>query len=667
MMPPDGRNRVREKDVSEFTGTIEDKGLTKDAEVGAATGPPNLDLLVGDVTDALPPADRNAFGVEAAWRRPRGVIDEGDGRVVIGRVGAPPRQEATSSAFHFWIPEEAVVEATQIVTTESVVGGKIITFYGLIEEVHRWSRRRDMGHESDEFDGDLSATPDFETEGITYADVAILRAEPLLLTPPRERSPVRIATGDDGMKAYGMDRMQNPLTIGVIKNGGSATAGPGRIDLDYLLGENGGHLNVNGKAGMGTKSSFLLTMVYLLMAEARRQESARPSDPERLHIVPVIFNVKNYDLFHIDRPGSRYNPGEHLADWKAVGIDNPGPFEGVSYFAAQEPGSDVAVQDTGRAEGVRPYSWSLQDVITQGLFSYLFTEDDAQNDNFAALLLDLENLFTRERLNNDGSVLREIQPTLPGGGGDTPRTFDALVDWLRSEPGTEFLTTRRHSAATVSKLVRRLMRLIYECRGVLRRTDLRGKPLDVTRTRTSNPIVIDLNALSGVQAMQKFVVAAVLQQLIRARTGANAIRGLRYLIVLDELNRFAPANSRDPITRLFETVASEMRSQGILLFGAQQQASKVSGKVIENAATTAVGQTGGLELSQTAWSSLSPASKRKAEMLDPGEKLILQSGFRQPLHLKIPYPAWAMNPREVTTTGTTSPDDAEDDDLPIGN
>ena len=39
--------------------------------------------------------------------------------------------------------------------------------------------------------------------------------------------------------------------------------------------------------------------------------------------------------------------------------------------------------------------------------------------------------------------------------------------------------------------------------------------------------------------MKRFVVAAVFQQLVEKRSG-NAVEGLRYLVTLDELNRFAP-------------------------------------------------------------------------------------------------------------------------------
>src|SRR5690606_22736501 len=114
---------------------------------------------------------------------------------------------------------------------------------------------------------------------------------------------------------------------------------------------------------------------------------------------------------------------------------------------------------------------------------------------------------------------------------------------------------RGHHSATWKKLYRRLLKLVYESRGVLRKDDQQGRPLDLVRADTVNPIVVDLAALAGEPELQRFVVATIFRQLIEARTGSNAISGLVYLVTLDELNRFAPRGARDPITRLIETVA----------------------------------------------------------------------------------------------------------------
>ena len=167
-------------------------------------------------------------------------LQEG-GKTCIGRVGAPPQKEATSTKFYFWTPENQLVEKTQIITCESAIAGENYTFYGIVNEVYRQSRKRSMGAEIDEID---------------------------------EKS---------------------ALEIGLIKNGVNTIAGPGVIDLDYLLGTNGGHMNVNGSAGRGTKSSFLLHVNWLLLHKARSDAKKRPFARDRWLIAPIILNVKGHD------------------------------------------------------------------------------------------------------------------------------------------------------------------------------------------------------------------------------------------------------------------------------------------------------------------------------------------------------------------------------------
>ncbi len=466
-----------------------------------------------------------------------------------------------------------------------------------------------------------------------------------VFTPPQERSPIYLASAEEARVAYGSEDIQEgrALEIGLIKNGANQIAGPGMIDLDYLLGVNGGHMNVNGSAGRGTKSSFLMLVNWLLLYRARQEADKRQSAGDRLRIVPIILNVKGFDLFYIDCLSKRYRTEEHLADWRKLGIDNPGPFKSVTFFAPESPVDGEIAVSTGRGAVVRPYSWSLADIISNGLFAYLFAEVDANDANFSALVLDVESWLTREN-NEGGEVVRSLRA-----GEGVPTTFRALLDWVDRKSGEEKdeKKWRNHHPSTWKKLYRRLLRLVYECRGVLRIDEQLGNPLVVTRTDTSDPLVIDLSTLAGKPEIQRFVVATIFRQLVDARTGPKAQAGLVYLVTLDELNRFAPRGASDAITKLIETVAAEMRSQGIILLGAQQQASKVSEKVIENAALRVLGKTGTLELDTTVWRILSASAKSKAAVLPLNEKLIIQDNFREPMHIRVPFPVWAMNPREA--------------------
>src|SRR5262249_3449422 len=161
-----------------------------------------------------------------------------------------------------------------------------IQFYAIVDEVYRQSRKRNIGQEYDTFDGDTAYEPELASEGVTFATASILRADPSVLTPPIEQSLVYLGGEDEARMAYSADDIERRLPVGLIKNGGDVTAGPGYIDLDYLLGVNGGHMNINGVAGRGTKSSFLLFTIYMLLLEARRRAEAAPSDPDPMIVVP---------------------------------------------------------------------------------------------------------------------------------------------------------------------------------------------------------------------------------------------------------------------------------------------------------------------------------------------------------------------------------------------
>lgn len=569
----------------------------------------------------------------------------------IGKAASPPRHESTSEEFYFWVAPGTLVEKSQIVRTECTIGDKELTFYGLIREVYRRSRQSNLGEEYDRLDGDINYEPPFDSPGFTYAAVTILRTEPPVMTPPTEGSNVFLGGEREAYMAYGADEIEKPLAVGLVKNGGVGEVGPGRIDLDYLLGANGGHLNVNGVAGRGTKSSLLLHFNYLLLREAQRQKRELPGSNTRLRIVPIILNVKNFDLFHIDRRSKNYyNPVKHAKyadDWHKLGIKDPAPFENVTFYAPQKIGLEVPI-DTDRdrwKSDVKPYSWSLKDIIERGLFVYLFAETDRQDANFAALVHDLEGWLTEERTERDGVRVRQLARQ-----DRKPQTFDKLLEEIRSwtdgTGGCPFSSSQHHTG-TIRKLYRRLFLVLSEGHGVLRRKEQHGKPLVVTERDTCDPIVIDLSSLAAVPSLQRFVAATIFNQLKEERTGRNVQRGLVYVVTLDELNRFAPRGSHDPITALIELVAAEMRSQGIILLGAQQQASLVSERVVENAGIRALGKSGSLELGHPIWRFLSESSRRKATLLTQEEKLLIQDSFREPMLVKIPFPPWALREAEA--------------------
>lgn len=93
-------------------------------------------------------------------------------------------------------------------------------------------------------------------------------------------------------------------------------------------------------------------------------------------------------------------------------------------------------------------------------------------------------------------------------------------------------------------------------------------------------------------------------------------------------------------------MAAQLRSQGIILLGAQQQASRVSDTVFGNSEIKALGASSPVELESSTWSRLlSSAQKARALVLGPEEKIVQANG--QWMNVVVPFPAWAMKLSEA--------------------
>ncbi|CAN5776589.1 ATP-binding protein [soil metagenome] len=525
----------------------------------------------------------------------------------VGRIAAPNRFEATSSAFYFWIKRGKTLEENQIVFSESNINGEEITFYALIDEIKRTSRRADMTEEYDIGDGDVNYEPPFSNEGFSYAHAQVLRTVPEISTPPIERSIVNLGKEEEAKIAYGFDEISRPMAVGLLKNGAKNVAGNGLIDLDYLLGENGGHLNVNGMAGVGTKTTFLLTVIKSLQKQAEISENTN----KPLFIVPIILNVKGEDLMWLDRKNSRLKT-EYEKEWNKLEIA-PEPFTDAEFYTAK----GLEVSGCHSTE----YSWSFHDVLKEDSLLYIFSEDDDLKVNMISLIRDLIDRW----LDNQGNIKS-----------DAPKTWRELLAWIGDDinrQGSFF------GAGTWRAIYSRLWKVLDEGKSIFPKDAINGNPLKIARNTTSPPQVIDIAQLS--YSLQRFVVGSILKQAVQTRKSSGAIPNLRYVIMLDELNRFAPRGAKDELTQLLEQVATEMRSQGVILLGAQQMASQVSTKVVEMASIRAMGRTGSAELTDKIWSVLEKTTKEKATKLTINEKLVWQPTFRQPMLVKMPMNPWA--------------------------
>ncbi len=433
------------------------------------------------------------------------------------------------------------------------------------------------------------------------------------------------------------------VPIGLLRNGALATVGVAKIDLRNLNGEQAGHLNVTGQAGSGTKSSFLTVVVRIIVDFARvwyNGDASRPPMSAR----PIIFNVKGRDLMYIDFPNTGLTAGRATV-WDQMGVPAH-PFEQAMFFAPSVEANRAQTQiirpvpDGPRQ--TRPYYWTLADVVRFGLWTYLFSDATQANESMMALADHVLDLISEPcHVSHDhpaGLRLRE----------HGAQSFAELRTMLQAALTDSHHAVRGggvHAFGTLRALLSRLS-LVFgrEGRQIFGPDAGFGQPLRVLGQGTIDPIVIDIAGLPP--ELRRFVVAAVLDQVRGQQMSEHRIPGQVYYLVLDELGLYAPRGARDPITRLVEHIAAQMRSQGIILLGAQQQASRVSETVFGNSAFKVLGATSPVEVESSAWSGLlTPAQKAQAVMLGPEAKMVLVD--RGWMNIVIPYPAWAMKYSEI--------------------
>lgn len=582
----------------------------------------------------------------------------------LGLVSTAMSSESTQDEFYFWVDSRRLVEATQLVRVTMRLPAEDprvqrlqqdhITVIGIVEQVRRQSESRNVGTDHARYNGRVEEQPLLPPTGFSYAQCRVLSIDPPLFVPLSEGLPVYLASQEEAGLGYGypdMEKAKADLVMGLLCNGGAEIAGAAKLDTRYILGESGGHVNVTGVAGTGTKTSFLMVLVKMLLCHARATTLEHPASP--LYVVPIVFNVKGNDLMWLSRPNKHFEATSENWDLyrRAWSTELFGefaqPFEEAAFYSYPTSGGSIR---QGLPPATQKYTWGLQDVIEWGVEKYLFSTETRAHELMQGILEDAFQYISQEHA---GAASRRTLDCSKG-----ISNFDELIEWLiaatvkDAEQEPHYLITRQHDKSTIKATARRLNNILAGARGVLVRNSASGEPPEVAADRTTDPIVIDIDGLE--EAPQRFVVASVIERLKQHRE-RHADRRQRYIIVLDELNRFAPRGSTDEVSKLFEHVAAQLRSQGIILFGAQQKASSVAPLVWENASTKVLGRTGAVELSADMWRQVLPAAVRsRAANLGPDEKIIIQDIFGYPMLANIPFTPWATRKDEIKT-GSTDP------------
>jgi len=551
------------------------------------------------------------------------------GAAMVGRVlGTQP-----STPLEFWVgvADGQYLQLDEVVITERTPpGGEPVQISGIVSQVVAQI-------DGARFDSDIFLIEDGVLPGdlSEAAQVTATRVEPEVYVPPLPGAPVSKARGKERERALFFDGMDKKLPAGVTRDNE-----PIYINLEFLNGTKGAHVNISGISGIATKTSYATFLLYSLF-------NSGTLGAEALNTKALIFNVKGEDLLFLDHHNIELNEG-HRAQYRALELD-PGPFASVAFFAPPKLGDPNASPDvSSRPRGVTSFFWTLEEFCRDELLPFVFAdaEDDRQH-------------YTMVVHNVAARLKQEATPSGEGGvaiEGTQIRTFAELIDFIVAKVQAEDWAGPVIGAGTINAFVRRLL----GARRPLERL-IRGDVPDAEKHQIHDQkqvTVVDLHNLPD--RAKRFVVGVVLRGTFEKKERSGGSHPQLY-VVLDELNKYAPRDGNSPIKEILLDVAERGRSLGIILIGAQQTASEVEPRIVGQSAIRVVGRLDSAEAERGQYGFLRGAQRERATIMKPGTMMLSQPEIPIPLVLEFPFPAWATRHSEAGV----NPDAADHPDDPL--
>ncbi len=555
-----------------------------------------------------------------------------DDKPHVGRVLGT--EDATPLEFWVGIEEGEYLQLDDVVMVNTQVPGVgPLRISGVVDMV----RSR---HEGSRFDSDVFLAEEglLPLEIARAAHVVATRFEPELYVPPTPGNAVARTVGDERDEALYFDTMDDKLIAGIARDGL-----PVYLDLAFVDGRRGAHVNISGISGIATKTSYASFLLYSLFR-------GNVLGNEAPNTKALIFNVKGEDLLFLDKPNARLDQASRDT-YRALGLPAE-PFNSVGLWAPVKRGGGTSVPDTGSQTGVTSYFWTVRDVVTDRLLRFLFAEEGDERSQIADLVARVEQFLERDAepiAEFPASVmLRDVN--------NEPlaiHSFDELCELIGSHLEPDQSHWRGFIAAgTVNAFLRRLDSARFHCSHLIRGKDASDVEAHRIDWKSNQVSVIDIHHLHD--RAKRFVVGVVVKKLFESKEQAGTARPLVFL-VLDELNKYAPREGWSPIKEVLLDIAERGRSLGIILIGAQQTASEVERRVVSNSAVRVVGRLDTAEAERSEYGFLPTAARQRAAILKPGSMLLAQPQIPVPLQISFPFPAWATRSSEVDDVSTSDP------------
>lgn len=542
----------------------------------------------------------------------------------IGKVSATEKNPSSCDEFQFWLSDDTTLSPFDIVKVINKTDNS--TTYGVVQDILHITDG--TGHISNYVSsdfGNVDNDPLTKRLSLSYAKVSVIHNTKENFMPAFEGSPVYNADVNDIQIALGLDSIDDKTAIpaGLMKASNNVIV-PIKYNSAFIVGPEGAHINISGISGLATKTSYVMFLLKAIQYKCKDDVSI------------IVLNVKGDDLLHIHQPNNKITPLQKQ-EWKDLEIPCT-PFENVRYLYPYKKLRNKHFSNT---------ALPLDDLDEQfecnQASNYIYTFDHDIDK--------VEMLFSN--VDDPNWTIESILNFI-----DSAPQFSGNMSWSDfKDKLKEFVNKGNISKEIPVQSWRRFSRLINNSINddIFVNSKSSSKEQhqvylsdEVKNINGGEMLVVDIAGLT--EQLQCLVFGDIIRSVYELKHGdfdqeerkSKKTVPKKIIIFVDELNKYAPSTSskNSPLLANLLEITERGRSEGVILFSAEQFRSAIHDRIKGNCGTNIYGRTNAIEVSRPDYKFVPNVYANMMTRLKKGDLIIHHPVFKTLLKVQFPFPSY---------------------------
>lgn len=548
-------------------------------------------------------------------------------RKLIGRVSATEKYPSSCDDFQFWLSDDAILSPFDIVRVENKTDDSVT--YGVVQDIlHITDGTGHLSNYVSSDFGNVDTVPMTRRLSLSYAKVSVIHNTKENFMPVFEGSPVYTADNEDIEIALGLDNIDERTAIpaGLMKASNNVAV-PIKYNGDFLIGPEGAHMNISGISGLATKTSYVMFLLKAIQHKYRDD------------VAIIVMNVKGDDLLHVHQPNEKITDAQR-AEWDTLGVPCE-PFENVKYLYPFRKQKDKLYANT---------ALPTEDLAEQfhagqaANFVYTFEHDIDKVDMLFSNVDDPN--YTIESILNYIDYGTEFRGDL---------SWDDFKDKLKDFCSKG--SSKNNNSSILIQSWQRFRRLINNSinddifvNAISSARDQHQVYLsdEVLNINGGEMMVVDIAGIT--EQLQCLVFGDIIRSVYSLKHGdfepherkSKKPVPKRIIIFVDELNKYAPSTSskNSPLLANLLDITERGRSEGVVLFSAEQFRSAIHERIKGNCGTNVYGRTNAIEVSRPDYKFVPTVYANMMTRLKKGDLILHHPVFKTLLKIQFPFPSY---------------------------